>query len=131
MKMAAIKSSVALIGMIIGFYMGPLDVTIWLLLAAVTADYISGVVAAICTKTLDSNVGYKGLLRKILIFIVVGAGHVVDELMTPGESLIRTALIAYYLANEGISILENTARAGLPVPDRIRRALEQLQDDNK
>ena len=96
------------------------------LIAFVVIDYITGVMCAISDKKLSSAVGFKGICRKVLIFALVGGGHILDTRVIGAGSVLRTAVIFFYLSNEGISLLENAAHLGLPVPKKLKDVLEQL-----
>ena len=91
-------------------------------------DYITGVLCAIADKKLSSTVGFKGICRKVLIFILVGIANVVDVNVIGDGSILRTAVIFFYLSNEGVSLLENAAHLGLPIPEKLKEVLEQLHD---
>ena len=115
-----------------GFLWGRLDGLLLALIAFVTVDYITGVVAAIATRNLSSSTGFVGLARKGLIFAVVAVAHVVDsQVMGGGSSVCRSAVIGFYLANEGLSILENAGRLGVPFPAKLRQVLSQLKEDSE
>ena len=98
------------------------------LLAFTIVDFITGLMAAWVNKELSSSVGYKGICRKIAIFILVGIAHIVDAYLIGAGSILRNAVIFFYLANEGISILENAGKLGLPIPEYLKQALVQLKD---
>ena len=91
-------------------------------------DYITGVMCAIADKSLSSEVGFKGICRKVLIFLLVGIANVLDVQVIGTGSMLRTAVIFFYISNEGVSLLENAAHLGLPVPEKIKLVLEQLHD---
>lgn len=91
-------------------------------------DYITGVMYAIADKNLSSEVGFKGICRKVLIFLLVGIANVLDVQVIGTGSVLRTAVIFFYISNEGVSLLENAAHLGLPVPEKIKTVLEQLHD---
>lgn len=97
-------------------------------IAFVAIDYVTGVMCAISNHTLSSEVGFKGICRKVLIFLLVGIGSILDAHVIGSGSVLRTAVIFFYISNEGVSILENAARLGLPVPEKIKVVLEQLHD---
>ena len=101
------------------------------LIVFVVLDYITGVMVAIIDKTLSSEVGFKGIFRKIIIFCLVGVAHIVDANIIGTGSGLRTAVIFFYLSNEGLSILENTVYLGLPVPEKLKTILAQLQDSSE
>lgn len=117
---------------IAGFFFGSLDGLILALLAFMVLDYITGVIVGIMQKKLSSATGFEGLLKKGLILIVVSVGHILDTQLFGGESSVcRSAVIGFYIANEGLSIIENVGRMGMPLPKQIRKVLEQLKDENK
>lgn len=91
-------------------------------------DYLTGVMCAINDKTLSSEVGFRGICRKVLIFLMVGIANILDVHVIRTGSVLRTAAIFFYISNEGISLLENAAHLGLPVPKKIKAVLEQLHD---
>lgn len=124
-----IDSICGVIGGILGFYLGETDGFLYALIVFVAVDYITGVVRAGVEKKLSSRVGFKGIAKKLTIFILVGIGHMLDEhLITGANDLLRTAIIFFYISNEGISILENSVSIGLPVPDKLRNILEQIKE---
>lgn len=92
------------------------------------ADYITGVMCAIVDKTLSSEVGFRGIFKKVLIFILVGIGHIIDTHLIGDGSVLRTAIIFFYCSNEGVSMLENAARLGLPIPEKLKDILAQLHN---
>ena len=94
----------------------------------VTCDYLTGIMCAIADKKLSSEVGFKGICRKVLIFLLVGIGHVLDTQIIGTGSVLRTAVIFFYLSNEGVSLLENAGHLGLPIPEKLKIVLEQLHD---
>ena len=98
------------------------------LIAFVTIDYITGVMAAAADHKLSSQVGFKGICRKVLIFLLVGIGHILDTQVIGSGSVLRTAVIFFYLSNEGVSLIENAAHLGLPIPEKLKDVLEQLHD---
>jgi len=128
-----IKAAIAAAGGIIGWFFGDFDGFLYALIAFVVMDYITGVMCAIVDKELSSQIGFKGIFKKILIFALVGVGHVLDSqvLGNPDAGALRTAVIFFYLSNEGVSILENTAYLGLPIPEKLKDILAQLQDSEE
>ena len=94
--------------------------------AFVVIDYITGIMAAILEKMLSSNIGFKGIFKKVLIFTFVGIGHIVDIYILQNGSAVRTAVIFFYLSNEGLSIIENATKIGLPVPEKLRAVFVEL-----
>ena len=110
----------------IGYFVGGCDGLLYALLAFVVIDYITGVMCAIADRQLSSDVGFKGICRKVLIFLLVGIANVLDVNVIGTGSVLRTAVIFFYISNEGVSLLENAAHLGLPVPDKMKAVLEQL-----
>ena len=123
-----IQLAFAAVGGWLGYFLGGCDGLLYTLIAFVAIDYITGVMCAISDKTLSSEVGFKGICRKVLIFLLVGIGHIVDAQVIGSGGVLRTAVIFFYLSNEGISLIENAAHLGLPVPDKLKAVLEQLHD---
>jgi toxin secretion/phage lysis holin len=118
----------SIIGGWLGYFLGGCDGLLYALIAFVFIDYITGVMCAITDKTLSSEVGFKGICRKVLIFLLVGIANILDVQVIGTGSVLRTAVIFFYLSNEGISLLENAAYLGLPVPQKVKTVLEQLHD---
>ena len=118
----------AAVGGWLGYFLGGCDGLLYALIAFVVIDYITGVMCAISDKTLSSEVGFKGICRKVLIFLLVGIGNIIDVQVLGSPGVLRTAVIFFYLSNEGVSLLENASHLGLPVPDAIKTVLEQLHD---
>lgn len=124
----ACRVALAALGGIVGAWFGELRGLVVMLVVFVVLDYITGVTAAIITHKLDSSVGWHGLLKKVLIFVLVALSALLDTYALGGGALARTATIFFYAANEGISIIENCGRCGVPIPARLRAILEQLRD---
>lgn len=116
------------IGGWLGYFLGGCDGLLYALVAFVVIDYITGVMCAINDKKLSSEVGFRGICRKVLIFLLVGIANVLDVQIIGTGSVMRTAVIFFYISNEGVSLLENAAHLGLPVPEKIKIVLEQLHD---
>ncbi|MEW6960317.1 MULTISPECIES: phage holin family protein [Actinomycetaceae] len=116
----------ATIGGVVGWLIGGFDGFLAALVALVTIDYITGVIAAYVTGELSSEVGFKGIARKVVIFTLVGVANLLDVHVLGEAGILRTATIFFYLANEGLSIIENATRIGLPVPDKLRDALATI-----
>ena len=112
----------------LGYFLGGCDGLLYALVVFVIVDYITGVMCAINNKTLSSAVGFKGICRKVLIFLLVGIANVLDVEVIGTGSVLRTAVIFFYISNEGISLLENAGHLGLPIPEKIKVVLEQLHD---
>lgn len=123
-----IQVVIAGIGGWLGYFLGGCDGLLYALIAFVAIDYITGVMCAVSDKTLSSEVGFKGICRKVLIFLLVGIGNIIDVAVLGAPGVLRTAVIFFYLSNEGVSLLENAAHLGLPVPEAIKTVLEQLHD---
>ena len=123
-----IQLAFAALGGWLGYFLGGCDGLLYALIAFVAIDYITGVMCAISDKTLSSEVGFRGICRKVLIFLLVGIGNIIDVQVLGSPGVLRTAVIFFYLSNEGVSLLENAAHLGLPVPDAIKTVLEQLHD---
>ncbi len=117
------------LGAWLGWFLGGYDGFIYALVALVTIDYITGVMRAFVEKQLSSEIGARGIVKKVLIFTLVGIGHTIDSQVLGSGNAIRTAVIFFYLSNEGISILENSVAMGLPIPDKLRTVLEQLRSE--
>ena len=114
------------IGGWLGYFLGGCDGLILALLLFVIVDYSTGVMCAIADRKLSSEVGFKGICRKVLIFLLVGIANILDVNVIGTGSVLRTAVIFFYISNEGVSLLENAAHLGLPVPDKMKAVLEQL-----
>lgn len=104
----------------LGYYLGGCD--------GLLIDYITGVMCAVVDKKLSSSVGFKGVCRKVLIFMIVGTANLLDMYVIQTGSILRTAVIFFYISNEGVSLVENSAHLGLPVPKKIKLVLEQLHN---
>lgn len=118
------------LGTVLIWLFGGFDIAMQCLLIAIAIDYISGLIKAYNTRTLDSKIGFKGILKKVGILCIVCLAVVVDRIT--GESgAIRTLVIYYFVANEGLSILENLSIAGLPIPQSIKKALQALKKESK
>ncbi|MFT9451274.1 holin family protein [Liquorilactobacillus ghanensis] len=121
-----LKYLISVLGMFLGWYLGGMDHLIYVLLTFVCLDYLSGLFCAISQHRLSSKIGFNGITKKILIFILIGAANLLDSLLLRHGSSLRTAAIFFYLANEGISLLENAGQLGVPIPAKLRMALTQL-----
>lgn len=116
-------------GSCMGFFLGDMDIFIYTLLAFVICDYISGIIRAGFERKLSSKVGFKGIFKKIMIFIIVGIANLCDKNLVQNQSMIRSAIIFFYIANEGLSILENSLAIGLPIPEKLKILLEQFKEE--
>lgn len=119
---------IAGIGGWLGWLLGGYDGFLYALIAFVVLDYLLGVMCGIVEKHLSSDVGARGIFKKVVIFSLVGIAHIIDQNIIGDGGVLRTAVIFFYLSNEGISIIENATRLGLPVPEKLRDVLEQLKD---
>jgi toxin secretion/phage lysis holin len=120
----------AAIGGWLGYFLGGCDGLLIALIIFVVCDYITGVLCAIADKKLSSAVGFKGICRKVLIFILVGIANILDIHVLGHEGVLRTAIIFFYISNEGLSLTENAAHLGLPIPGKLKDVLEQLHNRN-
>ena len=116
----------AAVGGWLGYFLGGFDGLLYALIAFMVVDYITGVMCAVVDKTLSSAVGFKGICRKVLILALVGVAHILDANVIGDGSVLRTAVIFFYISNEGVSLLENAAHLGLPVPEKMKGILAQL-----
>ena len=114
----------------IGYFLGGFDGLLYALVIFVVCDYITGVMCAIIDKKLNSETGAKGIIKKVVIFLLVGIGNILDINVIKEGSAIRTAVIFFELSNEGISIIENAAKIGVPIPEKLQAVLLQLKDEN-
>lgn len=117
------------IGGSIGWFLGGFDGLLYALLAFVIIDYITGIMVAVLEKKVSSSIGFKGIFKKVLIFTFVGIGHIVDIYILQNGSAVRTAVIFFYLSNEGLSIVENAAKIGLPVPEKLKKVFTELNKE--
>lgn len=124
----SIQAVLTAVGAWFGAWLGGVDGLIFALIAFVITDYITGVMCAISDKKLSSEVGFKGICKKMLIFVLVGVGNIIDTRVIGTGSVLRTAVIFFYLSNEGVSLLENAAHLGLPIPKKLKAILQQLHD---
>ena len=129
----SIQLGITAIGGWLGYFLGGFDGFLYALVAFVVLDYITGIMCAVLDKSLSSEIGFRGIFKKVLIFSLVGIGHIIDQSVIGDGSVIRTAVIFFYLSNEGVSVLENAAHIGLPVPEKLKDVLEQLhhRDDKE
>ena len=111
-----------------GFLWGEFDGLMYALIAFMVLDYLSGVLVAVAQKELSSKVGFKGIAKKVIILALVAVGHIIDTHLLGGGAVCRSAVLGFYIANEGISILENAAELGLPLPKKLVSVLKQLKD---
>ena len=124
------KVMIGEIGAIIGFFIGGADGLIRALIIFAIVDYITGVAAAAIEHKLNSEIGFKGITKKLLLFCIVGVAHILDLYVIGSGAVCRSAVVLFYIANEGLSIIENSARCGLPIPEKLKIILEQLKENN-
>ena len=125
---ATIQLVLAAVGGWLGWFLGGCDGLLYALIAFVVVDYITGIMCAVVDKKLSSSVGFNGIFKKVLIFTLVGIANVLDVQVIGTGSVLRTAIIFFYISNEGVSLLENAGHLGLPIPAKLKAVLEQLHD---
>ena len=128
---AKIQIAITAIGGWLGYFLGGLDGLMIALIVLMTLDYVSGVMCAIIDRKLSSAVGFKGVCKKVFILMLVGVAHIIDLHVVGTGSALRGAVICFYMSNEGLSLLENAAHIGLPIPDKLRNILAQLHDKER
>ena len=126
-----IKFCFTAIGGYLGYLLGGHDSFLYALIAFVVIDYLTGVMLAIIKRKLSSSIGFRGIFKKVMIFLMVAIGHTIDAYLINSGGAIRTAVIFFYISNEGISILENSANIGLPIPEKLKDILVQLKEGKK
>ena len=122
-----IKMFLTALGTGLAWFIGRFDGIFYTLIAVVSADYITGIICAVSERKLSSDVGFKGLAKKVFIFALVGVANLIDLYILKGD-LLRTLVGVYYIANEALSITENAIRLGLPVPKKLKDVLVQLKN---
>lgn len=125
-----IKTTSGVIGAVIGFLYGEITGLFIAIIALMALDYITGILCGIAAKALSSEVGFRGLVKKLMVLVIIAVAHLVDYYIIGTGSALMTAVILFFAANEGISILENAAKLGLPIPKKLRDILEQLRKDD-
>ena len=123
---AKVQAAITAIGGWLGYFVGGIDGMMIALIVLMALDYITGVMCAVMDRKLSSSIGFKGICKKVLILMLVGVANIVDIHVVGTGSALRGAVIAFYCSNEGLSLLENAAYIGLPVPDKLRAVLSQL-----
>ena len=126
-----VQIAITALGGWLGYFLGGMDGLMIALIVLMTLDYVSGVMCAIIDKKLSSAVGFKGICKKVFILMLVGVAHIIDLHVVGTGSALRGAVICFYMSNEGLSLLENAAHIGLPIPDKLREILAQLQDKER
>lgn len=122
------RVEITAVGAVLGYYLGGSDGLLYALILFMLADYLTGVMCAIADGKVSSSVGFRGICRKVIILVLVGIVHALDVHVITEGSILRTAVIFFYLSNEGISLLENAAHLGLPIPEKLKDVLEQLHN---
>ena len=125
---AKIQMAITGIGGWLGYFVGGVDGLMTTLIIFMVIDYITGLMCAVADRKLSSEVGFKGICKKVLIILLVGVAHIVDLHVVGTGSALRSAVVCFYLSNEGLSLLENAAHIGLPVPERLKEILAQLHN---
>ena len=128
---AKVQIAITALGGWLGYFLGGMDGLMIALIVLMTLDYVSGVMCAIIDKKLSSAVGFKGICKKVFILMLVGVAHIIDLHVVGTGSALRGAVICFYMSNEGLSLLENAAHIGLPIPDKLRDILIQLHDKER
>ena len=123
-----IQVAVTALGGWFGYFVGGVDGLMTALIVLMALDYITGIMCAVVDHKLSSEIGFRGIFRKVLIFALVGIGHILDSQVIGSGSVLRTAVIFFYISNEGVSLVENAAHLGLPIPEKLKDVLEQLHD---
>lgn len=125
------NSVVAVTATFFTYLFGGWDIALIVLVAFMVLDYVTGVICAYIQKTLNSEIGFKGLIKKCMILVVLVVAVLLDRMINSGTAVFRTLVCYFYIANEGISLLENVSNLGLPIPDKLKVALEQLNKDGE
>ena len=126
-----VQIAITALGGWLGYFLGGMDGLMIALIVLMTLDYVSGVMCAIVDRKLSSAVGFKGICKKVFILMLVGVAHIIDLHVVGTGSALRGAVICFYMSNEGLSLLENAAHIGLPIPDKLRDILSQLHDKDR
>ena len=129
---AKVQMAIAAIGGWLGYFLGGMDGLLTALIVFMAIDYVTGLMCAVADKKLSSSVGFKGICKKVLIILLVGVAHIIDLHVVGSGNALRSAVVCFYLSNEGVSLLENAAHLGLPIPQKLKTVLEQLhnRDEN-
>ena len=126
-----IDSIAGVVGAVLGFMYGEVTGLFWALIAFMATDYITGVVVAAINKQLSSEVGFRGLAKKLMILVFVSLGHIADMYVLGGTPVAMSAVMLFYIANEGLSIIENAGNLGLPVPKKLKDIMVQLKKESE
>ena len=125
---AKLQMAIAAVGGWLGYFLGGMDGLLTALLIFMAVDYVTGLMCAVADKKLSSSVGIKGICKKVLIIMLVGVAHIVDLHVVGTGNALRGAVVCFYLSNEGVSLLENAAHLGLPIPEKMKSILAQLHN---
>lgn len=125
---AKVQMAIAAIGGWLGYFLGGMDGLLTALIVFMAIDYVTGLMCAVVDKKLSSAIGFKGICKKVLIILLVGVAHIIDLHVVGTGSALRGAVVCFYLSNEGISMLENAAHLGLPIPEKLKTVLQQLHN---
>jgi toxin secretion/phage lysis holin len=125
-----IKSILTIVSAIVGYLFGKFDGLMYALLSMICIDYVTGLICAVVNKQLSSQIGFKGILKKVCILIIVSVSHIIDSTLLSESRVLYSSVVAFYLVNETISILENVSVLGIPLPNKLKSVLKQLNDDN-
>jgi len=115
----------------LSWFLGGFDSLLTVLVIFVCADYVTGVMCGIAQRSLSSEIGLKGILKKVIMFITVGLASLLEGYIFNGAALIRSAVIFFYISNEGLSVLENASRLGIKLPERLKDVLKQVNEENR
>ena len=126
-----IDSIAGAVGAVLGFMYGEVTGLFWALIAFMATDYVTGVVVAAINKQLSSEVGFRGLAKKLMILVFVSLGHIADMYVLGGTPVAMSAVMLFYIANEGLSIIENAGNLGLPVPKKLKDIMVQLKKESE
>ena len=125
---AKVQMAITAIGGWLGYFLGGMDGLLTALIIFMAIDYVTGLMCAVADRKLSSSVGFRGICKKVLIILLVGVAHIVDLHVVGSGSALRGAVVCFYLSNEGVSLLENAAHLGLPIPEKLKTVLEQLHN---
>ena len=125
---AKLQMAIAAVGGWLGYFVGGMDGLLTALIIFMVIDYITGLMCAVADRKLSSAVGFKGICKKVLIIMLVGVAHIIDLHVVGTGNALRSAVVCFYLSNEGVSLLENAAHLGLPIPEKMKSILAQLHN---
>jgi toxin secretion/phage lysis holin len=126
-----LQGAIAVTGGFLGWFLGGADGFLYTLIVFTVIDYITGVMCAVINKDLRSDIGARGIAKKVMVFVLVGVAHMIDSYIIGDNNTLRTAVIFFYLSNEGISLLENASRIGLPIPKKLKDVLSVLHNKSE